>query len=423
MSSATLASRTTATSRDGCLKAILVAIVVLQRFAISFGELSIPVVLPVVVLLLVVGYVREEFALDPTRTQLVGVLLVTALACTLAQVAMGSPPSLASLILVVAIHIGMALRSTAGPEAFASVGRLFVAMMTGGAIVGLAQFAAQYAGIPNVDYIAEVVPDQFLVQGFSQNAFITYGSELRRSNGILFLEPSFLSLFLGLAVVIAARLGVGWVQMTVLVAGLVPPLAGSGLVVAIPGVLILAFSRYRRGLLALVPGALVGIAVAALTPLGALYLNRSSEAGADNSSASFRFVQPYSTLLPASMDSPFHALFGHGAGASDAYLGALNLAEITRPIIPKVLFEYGMLGAVGIVAVLVVLLGSGLRERPWMIGFVVCYFFINASFLVSTLALFTYFWMALVPPPVETAPSVVTAGRRARFEQDRRLVS
>jgi hypothetical protein len=276
-------------------------------------------------------------------------------------------------------------------------------MMTIAALVGFVQFGLQYVGIANVDWVAQVLPKQFLVQGFAQNATIAYGADLRRSNAFLFLEPSFLSLFLGMAVIVAVRTGSGWFRLTILLAGMVPTLAGNGIVLLLPGLVITLFSPLRRNLLSVVPGVVAAVAAAALTPLGSGYLSRTTEAGTTGSSSSLRFVLPYSSLLKAAVDGPFFTLFGHGAGTADTFLDVRGLGQITRPIVPKVVFEYGTLGAIGIILVILVLFSVRLRGRVWMFGLLPAYFIINASFLQAELALFTIFWLTTLPPGADIA--------------------
>uniref|UniRef100_UPI001B316B74 hypothetical protein n=1 Tax=Naasia sp. SYSU D00057 TaxID=2817380 RepID=UPI001B316B74 len=182
-------------------------------------------------------------------------------------------------------------------------------------------------------------------------------------------------------------------------------------VVLLPGILILLLTAQRRNTLNLLPGIGLAISVAATTPLGVLYLGRTGEAGAEGSSSSFRFVEPYLTLLPASLDTPFATLFGHGAASAEDYLLSLGTPEVTSPVIPKILYEYGLLGALGVMGVLLVLLSLPLTHRPWLVGLWATYFFINASLLQATLVFVTLFWLMLLPP----RPQLSTWDARARY--------
>lgn len=376
---------------------LLVVVVVLQRIAVSPAGNEIPVIIPVLLAGLVVGLIRGRLGVDRTNATLLVILLVTALTATLALMSRGSLPSVLSLGLMIAIYLPMAFRSFGGALTTALVAKAFLCLMAVAAALSLLQFGLQYVGVPNVDWFTELIPSQFLVHGFSPNAPIFYGSELRRSNAFFFLEPSFLSLFLGVAVLVAVRTGRGPALLSLLLAGMVPTLAGNGIIVLVPGLLVTLLSPLRRNLLPLVPGLVATVIVGAATPLGARYLGRSTEAGSSGSSASFRFVQPYESLLPPSFETPFQALFGHGASSSDPYLDTRGLIDVTRPIVPKVLFEYGLLGAVGIILVLLVVFVAGLRGRLWLIGLLPAYFVINASFLQAELAFATYFWLTMLP--------------------------
>ncbi|RKR73551.1 hypothetical protein [Frondihabitans australicus] len=381
------------------LAAMMLCTIVLQRFALSFGGNSIPLILPVILVFIAVGYATRVLEFDRFRGILVAILCLTGLACSLAQIAVGAVPSIFSLGLLAVLYVPAAFRSSQGPAAVALVATVFTRLMVGAAIVALLQFGLQYVGLPNVDWIGTLLPTEFTVQGFSPNAFIVYGSELRRSNGVIFLEPSFLSMYLGLAILIGIRRRTHWAVLLILLAGMVPTLAGNGLVILIPGAILTFFSPIRRNLLALLPGLVAAVAAAAVTPLGRLYVGRSGEASNSTSSSSFRFVQPYTRFLPASFDSPFHTLFGHGSGTADDYLNGLGLSDITRATIPKILFEYGMAGAVGILGVICVLFALGLAGRPWLLGLAFAFLFLNASLLQAELVFCTVFWLNILPPP------------------------
>lgn len=379
------------------LKLLLLSLVLLQRFAIPFGGSQVPLIIPVGLGIIAVAILRGRMRIDPMRAILVAILWLTALICTLAQVFVGSIPSVLALVLLLVLYLPAMVTAEVGNAVVSSVLRFFVRIMAVAAGIAVAQLVLQYAGLPNIDYIGEYLPQGFVLEGFIPNAPIAYGEELRRSNALIFLEPSFLSLFLGLGVLIAIRGGMNWVWPTVLLAGMVPTLAGNGIVVLLPGIVLLLLTPLRRNLGAILPGVTLAILGAAITPLGALYLGRTGEANSANSSSSFRFVQPYSTLLPASFDDPFHTFFGHGAGSAGSYYSSEGLKLLTQPIIPKVFYEYGLLGAVGIAGTIIVLLLINSKSRLWLFGLVIGFIFVNASLLLATLVIFTFFWLQLMP--------------------------
>jgi hypothetical protein len=326
-----------------------------------------------------------------------------AAACTLAQLVLGSAPSLFSLALVVALYSMAAVVARISPDAVASVERVFLRLMAVFALVSVGQLATQYLGIPYEDHLLRVVPETLLLDNYNTADPIAYGESLYRSNGVIFLEPSFLSLFLGAAVALALYRRADWRLVTVLLVGMVPPLAGSGFVVLIPVLVFLAFSHRRRNLLAVVPALLVAAAVAFLTPLGELYLDRSTEASDTNTSSSARLVQPYTTLLPPSIEDPVSTAVGHGAGVANDYLTRIGLGDVTTPVVPKIFYEYGLTGLLGILGLLLLLLGRGVRQRPWTAGLLLLYLYVNASFLQHTQVFITLFWICLVPVAAHTS--------------------
>ncbi|WP_175562768.1 hypothetical protein [Geodermatophilus nigrescens] len=397
-----------------CTIALLVLSILLQRLGVPVTEEQAPVMVPVVLFLLAVGLRTGEFRFSLGNLRLLAVVWGAAAVCTLAQVVLGGMPSLFSLALIVVLYVVAAVAADITPAAVERVEKVFLGLMTFFAVVSIGQLASQYAGIPYEDRMLWFVPEGLLLVDYNTADPIAYGEAIYRSNGIVFLEPSFLSLFLGAAAALALWRRAHWLVITVLLVGMVPPLAGSGFVVLIPAVVVLAFTRSRRrNLLAIVPALAVAAVVAFLTPLGERYLDRSTEAGDSNTSSSIRLVQPYYELLPPSIEDPVSAAVGHGAGTANDHLEAEGLTAVTQPIIPKVAFEYGLLGVVGILGALLLMLGRGVRDRPWTLGLLVLYVYVNASFLQHTQVFITLFFICLMPAVARPAPPGDPDERRA----------
>lgn len=380
-----------------CTIALLVGSVVLQRVGFGVGGGQIHLTVPFTLAVLAVGLRTGEFRIVGTKLRALAVVWFTAGACTLVQVAVGGTPSLLSLAFVVVLYAMLAFSATLSPTAVAKVERVFLGMMAFFAVVSVLQMLVQFLGIPYEDLLLRVLPESLLLDEYHTADPIAYGASLRRSNGVFFLEPSFLSLYLGLALALAVYRRRGLLLVTVLLVGMVPPLGGSGVVVAVPALALLALTGRRRALLTVLPALAVAVLVASVTPLGERYVERSTEGGDAETSTSFRLIQPYSVLLPQAVEDPLVAAIGHGAGRADDYLTQTGTPEVTQPIVPKVLFEYGVLGALGILVVLLATLGNGVRARPWTAGLLVLYLYVNASFLESTTVFMTLFWISLLP--------------------------
>ncbi|KQS68805.1 hypothetical protein [Modestobacter sp. Leaf380] len=384
-----------------CSIALVLVGTLLQRIALPLGSDQVPLGIPLLLGITALGVWTGEFRVTDRKLRALVVFIGTATVCTLLQVATGSTPSLLSLGLLFCIYPLVALTADIGRAGVAAVEEVFLRLMTVAALVSVGQLAVQYAGVPYEDHLLRVVPESLLLVGYNTGDPITYGDPLYRSNAVLFLEPSFISLFLGIAVALALFRRRSWLMVTVLLAGMIPPLAGSGFVVLAPALVVLALGRDRARLFAAVPAVVLAVLLALATPLGDLYLERSFEASNPNTSSSARLVQPYGALLPPTFEDYTTTLIGHGAGTADDYLIDVGLIDVTAPLVPKVLYEYGLVGAVGILALLVVFLAVEVRRRPWTVGIFLLFLYVNASFLQSTLVFITLFWISLMPPTDE----------------------
>lgn len=228
------------------------------------------------------------------------------------------------------------------------------------AALSLAFIGSQLVGIRYHDWFAAVVPAKLQVPDFIISYPITYGSPIYKSNGWIALEPSFMSFFLGVALVCAllARMKV-W-QVVFIGAGLLSTVAGSGLALVAVFVPVLALQG-KLGMLRryFVSGGILG-ALFATTVLGDAILSRVSEAGSDRSSTSLRATLPYVELWPHFISDPLGVFLGYGPGSSSNLVNGAGIVGLLVPNILKVLFDYGMV--VG--ALMVVLMVSTYVRGP-----------------------------------------------------------
>ncbi|MCY7396084.1 MAG: hypothetical protein LH468_08035 [Nocardioides sp.] len=404
------AARTGGAPARGSLYVVvwILVLVLTQRFAIPLGGggQQLPAAIPAALAVVMYGLARGHVVVCRRRAALLGVALVTLSLLTVVALIRGAEPSLLSFLLFVTIY-PVALVDLLDARAARRGLDFFVDLMLVAAGVGLVLYGLQYAGLAYSDHLAQVVPPELLLTGFNTADPIEFGSELYRSNGVVFLEPSFFSLFLGLAAVISLVNRRRVVLLPLLLGGIAVTTAGNGLVVVLVSVAWLAVVGPRRRLLALVPSAAVAVAAASLTPLGALFVQRSGEIGADNSSASLRLVQPYVELFPAYVASPVTALLGQGAGSAqrlvEQQVGSL---AVIVPAVPKLFVEYGWVGAVPVLVFLLHLVLARVRQASWAPALLVVYLVVNASLLQPTLAFVVItFCATLVRPAVTRRPT------------------
>jgi hypothetical protein len=220
------------------------------------------------------------------------------------------------------------------------------------AALSLLFLGSQVAGIRYFDWFATVVPHSLLVQDYVISYPIVYGSPLYKSNGWIALEPSFMSFFLGVALVCALLARARVAAVVFIGAGLLSTVAGSGLAV-VGVVLVVTAVQGRLGQMRkyLLPGAVIGV-VFAFTVLGEAVFSRVTEAGEENSSTSLRTIQPYIELWPYWISDPTGIFMGHGPGSSANVVADLGINGLLVPSIAKLLYDYGILAGILLIALM-----------------------------------------------------------------------
>lgn len=216
-----------------------------------------------------------------------------------------------------------------------------------GALLGVAQFVLQKVSGGFFDPL-QIVPQQFLRGGF--NTYYQLQTGEIKPNGVIFLEPSFLSLYCAIGVVYMLgrlfRSGEGtkrgnllWI--VILVAGLAVSASASGFVVlgaaAIPVLLSIKRNRWLVILL------MVGVGVAALAGAFNAVIAKALEGFTGDTSSALRLTLPYQLIAPFWLQ---HPLFGKGPGAAATIIAQEGIHGLQATTSMKMLVEYGLFAAV-----------------------------------------------------------------------------
>ncbi|UAL30488.1 hypothetical protein K8W59_02885 [Nocardioides rotundus] len=364
------------------LTLLMVAMLLLQRLSVPVGGFDLPVAMPVS--LLVVGglLLRRAVTVDAQRF-LWFCLAVAAMGTAVTAANWSSTSSVPSLAMVIATFGPWVLRVAGDGEralqgAAVLVGR-FITLMSLVAVVAGLQMAAQLAGVWEYkDLIQQWVPSAYLLGDYNTSIPLEYGSSIHKAQAFVFLEPSMLSQFCGLALVAALVTRRPVWQVLLLGVGLVSAFSGTGLILLATGVVALALS------LALSPRYLVlgvvGIVGVLASPAGDVFRQRTAELYDPTSSLALRFVLPYQEVAGGMAEAPIRWLRGAGPGGADALLESMSDSAglaVVYPIPAKTLFEYGLIaGALFLWFVLLALLrgapsrvlACGLLVQLWLLG-------------------------------------------------------
>lgn len=210
----------------------------------------------------------------------------------------------------------------------------------------------QAVGIRYYDWLSTIVPQNLLVQDFAISYPIVYGSPLYKSNGWIALEPSFMSFFLGVALICALLARMRVLVVLILAAGLFSTVAGSG--IALVGVFVIVLTlQGRLGDLRryLVPGSVIAL-VFAFSVLGEAVLSRVTEVNQQNSSTALRSTEPYVQLFPYWISNPLGIFIGQGPGSSANVVANLGINGLLVPSVAKLLFDYGLFAGLLLIALM-----------------------------------------------------------------------
>ena len=322
----------------------------LQRFAFPLAGWQISLETPIGLGLAAWGLFTGTLAFDRRRLVLLLGLAIVGLFATVIdnnlRIAIAPPPSLGSLVnwLTITAFVALTFREAVPEE---RLFRFVNACLAGIAIAGIAQFAAQFAGLKLFTFEG-FVPSRFLMEKgyFNTSNPIFYGSAVMRANGGFLVEPSVFSQAMAVAIVIEMLYFRRAARLVLYLAGLLTSVAGSGWLVLITfmGQQVLSGSQ-RRLLTGL---SLAGTATAALLIFALLVpqaagvlLARSNEFGHSGSSGNERFVAPFIVMDHVLSMAPRVAFIGLGPGTSEHLAMHIDYS-MNSPT--KILLEYGTIG-------------------------------------------------------------------------------
>jgi hypothetical protein len=344
----------------------------LQRFAVPFGDSQIPASFAAGYLAFLWLLVRGRLNIT---SRVFGLFLATMAFMTLSVIISATKASLLSFGYLLAIYALYVFRLKYPAGCFSRALNIFVNLMSLCAILGIAQFALQFA--VSLDYVFPLdtyTPEQFLLDGYNVIIPLSFGETIMKSNGIVFLEPSFFSQFLGLAVIIELLGARRVTRLLLFAAALVVCYSGTGILlvfVFLPWILI------KRGN-ANVALALIVLAIVLSLAGGAIDLDmltgRVREFSSTESSGFARFISPFYMLRDFAASSLGTLFFGMGSGAIEKIMKEAFTYDAYLAFDPtwiKLVLEYGVLATASFAVFLGAALFQGSRNRTlsWAILF------------------------------------------------------
>lgn len=308
-----------------------------------FSKSGINLTLPLILGVMILGCLTNQFRVAPARLALFAVVLGV---LGVPQLLANDPYSISSVILLVALHVPFVVclrpdERNVAPQATSFF--LKVAMVI--ACCAIAQFFLQF--VINIKFLFPIenfIPEAFRVHNYNNEAPLSYGSHIYRSNGLFMLEPSYLSQFIAVAVVVELCGRNRWWLLGMFGAALLVSYSGTGLIILAVCVPLVVIAKRRWDFLVLMLFLLALIAAFAQQLYLDSLLSRSHELGSTGSSGFARFVGGFYMFDQFLWNHPWRTLFGYGAGSFKDYLQLSHYAVAEMPLF-KMVFEYGLVGA------------------------------------------------------------------------------
>lgn len=216
----------------------------------------------------------------------------------------------------------------------------FKGVLFASAIIGIMQYALQLAGVHYID-LFDYFPESIRMKGFNTYYPIRYGSNMMKSNGWFYLEPSFFSQFMALGIILETKSGIrGWksyLKLIIYLVAIICSFSGTGILLLL--VYLIPFFnklKLKQKITVLIGGGML-LGVFLSTELSTLITGRISEFSTSNSSAAMRFINPYVNVLSQNV---LRLLTGNGPGTVQDFFVIGRKADYTA--IPKVIYEYGI---------------------------------------------------------------------------------
>ncbi|QXQ07586.1 hypothetical protein KX816_06085 [Sphingosinicellaceae bacterium] len=320
----------------------------LQRFCIYLGGSPIYVCLPLFFAALAWMLVTRRGAFRPLPVALYGAVAVAALVSALVAANSSdtriSSFSIGSLMSLLVLYAGYTIGPTDrfdGRRVF----DIFLFYVRLCAVLGIAQYLAQFAGIRLFSFLVSFpVLRPILVEPlYNYWPILEYGSSILRSNGFFLVEPSTFSQLLALGIVVDVFIRRDWRFLPLYAVAYLVTYAGTGLL-ALAVACVLSVVVAPRGSGRIILFGLAMLIVAAIVALAfpsqfASLAGRANEVQYAGSSGYARYMLQFDAFDAVWGET--RTLIGYGPGALDR--ATFYSAGSGNPIV-KLFIDYGFIG-------------------------------------------------------------------------------
>jgi hypothetical protein len=323
------------------LAVVVVAVTVLQRFAVPGTGRIVGVGFALGVTATLFGLGRRILRIEPGRLVLYVVMISGLLVTLLAK----SSYSLGSFFMLAGLYLPFIAMFIVSAEEYRQGLNIFQRIMALLAVAGLLQMAVQLVGRQQ-DWMFPLdllLPEQVFISQFNLRIPITDSLPYLKSNGLVFLEPSHFSQFLALSILIELAYFRRVIRLALLGSAYLTSFSGTGVILLLAVALPLMVRSRQYLLLTLVAFGIMLLPWLHDIPPFSLFLSRVDEFSNPFGSGSMRFFGPYWLTSDVMLGHPTALLFGYGPGSVGDITGLADY-EVLDTSWLKLLVEYGVIG-------------------------------------------------------------------------------
>jgi|GEM_PF-4615623 len=317
-------------------------LIYLQKFGLPFGVTKLPLLIPLMYGGIAVMALTMRLQVSAVRL-LFYALFFAAVLFSQSQVMV--PYSQPSMIITLMMYLPFVFVWRVDQAEYEKIVGIFQKLMLIPiAMVGIQLLTQVTLGMGVMPSLTPIAPKSLQLEGFNYESPYRWGQPFKRPNGLFLLEPSFVSCFIGAALVLELTFFRRLRWMATYVVALMATVATTGqLLVALALPFVIRKQSPRLIFVAVLAGVLGGVAMLG-TGKGVEW-DRLGEFSSTNTSGYSRLIAPFLQLTDA-LTRPNYLFTGAGAG---------NINHSTSAVwaVTKLTYEYGVAAALCFMALIV----------------------------------------------------------------------
>jgi hypothetical protein len=365
-----------ATARRIAVLLLLFGVTIGQRFCIPMGASQIPIVV-------ILAYFALYLLISSgqARINTAGFMLYSiSAALMIATLYFGKIYfSAFSVIYLIVLYLVWVFTVDIPREEYVRHLAVFQKILVFFAVIALAQYIEQVF-VGSTLSLFDYIPDDFWLTGYNTRPTLGYGSTFYKANAEFFLEPSFLSQYMAVGIIIEILYFGKWWRMALYGVAIFCSFSGTGMMLLALFSIFTVLKSKRYELLIGVPVLLLIYLAFQDSPYVTAITGRVGEFDAEGSSAFMRFIGPNQTIEDLIYPDFGAFLVGKGPGLVEQLNKVLDY-QANYPVMHKLLIEYGIVGLLPFMAFATFRFFGAPRSRILAGALFVMYLFLSGSLL------------------------------------------